>query len=405
MEDPGNLTPRTAIAEYYRSVTPRSAHADRRPHRSYSHEDLAQRQRSNPRTRTPLRNPSPLMIGTTLESLSVLSDDRPVVSEPRNDEGFSINSGDSSQRRTRRSNPAGIITLGAAMPIGTSTHRRMDARRNSSEVVDTKETLTPWKSRKGAPSHRKIRRWNNDRFQISDLSHEFNMRTFHHPDTNKRDYLMPNAPQSYRCSVFSDLDKVEPEIREKIIHGEGGGVQYKCFSDSRNGKQGGLNTGIDNISPRLLPFLTRACQSIHVQKVVYTMEHVLCQYFDSSMKNPTNMEIQIDEILQYLVKKSILVQAPEFIQPSGSTQMKTVRFYFHDKDPTLEQFPSSTGRSSNKNPAFYRLLLHSVGQYHGWQIYTTCQQQTKIMSVMTDGKSCGAPCSLLKVMDIPSVTP
>jgi len=420
MEDPGNLTPRTAIAEYYRSVTPRStAQVDRRTHRSYSLEDLAQRPRSNPRTRTPLRNPSPLLIGTTLES--------PVVVETHHDDDDDDDPGvaeNSSQRRaTRRQNPTGRIAFGAAMPSGTaaSTHRRMEARRNtsSSEVESYDETFAPWqgKSRKGAPSHRKIRRWNNDRFQLSDFSHDFNMKTFHHPD--KKDYLMPNAaPQSnhhpyHRHSVFSDLmdQQVEPEIRDRIIRGEGVHGNSSCHTTAHHStsKQQGFNTGIDQISPRLVPFLTRACQSTHVQKVLHAMEQVLFQYLldsnsssssCSSRRNDNTLGgISIDEMFQYLVNKSILVQPPQCIQQSHSLQMKMVQFHFHDKSPIDDN--QDTAKGSKKNPAFYRLLLHSIGQYYGWQVYTTtCQEQYKIMTVVTDGKCHDeTPCSLLKAVE------
>ena len=223
MEDPGNLTPRTAIAEYYRSVTPNTIKSERQIHRTYSHEDLAQRPRSNPRTRTPLRNPSPLMIGISIEeSTSVFHPNHATVVE---NDGSSLSS-----HRTRDSHSRGhsttgrIITLGASMPVGTtSIHRRMEARRIET-MGSSSSAQTPWlsKSRKGAPSHRKIRRWNNDRFQFNDFTHEFNLLTFHHPDTNKREYLMPNAPTTPHKShsVFTSVAKVHPQIREKIIHGE-----------------------------------------------------------------------------------------------------------------------------------------------------------------------------------------
>jgi len=419
MEDPGHLTPRTAIAEYYRSVTPRSTQNDRRIHRSYSHEDLSQRPRSNPRTRTPLRNPSPLMIGTTLETPSPILPTTTGILEAHYDEESSLHSQHSSQRRNVH--PTGRIAFGAAMPSGTSVQRRVDySRRNISSDVESNHA-TPWQgtSRKSAPSHRKQRRWNNDRFQLSDLSYDFNIRTFHHPEINKKEYLMPNdtlLSSSQRQGVFSTWDQMQPEIREKIIRGD---VVHDCnthtMDSSSQSSRRLKKIGIDQISPRLIPFLTRACQSTYIQNVIRMMEQTLYTYFYSSSISLLEDVSDKESLIESLINNSILQQSPECIihNKNKNASMKMVRFHFHDKCPSNHDpldsatSPKTTQKEgSTKNPAFYRLVLHSIGQYHGYSIHTTCYKECKIMSVMAgDGKiekdimSCGYPCSLLDAMD------
>lgn len=90
-------------------------------------DDLARRPRSNPRSRTPMRYESPL------ESNALRSP------SPVHEESQRVN----------------IRPLVAGRPVGAAHHGRFTIHEHGND--------TP-KSAKQGPSHRKLRRWNNDKF-------------------------------------------------------------------------------------------------------------------------------------------------------------------------------------------------------------------------------------------------
>jgi len=104
----------------------------------YSREELARRPRSNPRSRTPMRYESPLETDAF----------RRRSPSPNN------NNDDNVARR---------ITI---RPLAGATVGTVGARTTTTTIQEQQQQQQqrPSRSRKQGPSHRKIRRWNNDKF-------------------------------------------------------------------------------------------------------------------------------------------------------------------------------------------------------------------------------------------------
>ena len=113
-----------------------------------TYEDLRNRPRSNPRSRTPMRHESPL-------NHDAFHSDR-VINNNNN------NNSSSSSSSNYNHNPHPIIRLGSGADRGV--HRPVP--------ISLATTSTTTKSSKQRPSHRKNNRWNNDNFvnTISDLA-------------------------------------------------------------------------------------------------------------------------------------------------------------------------------------------------------------------------------------------
>jgi hypothetical protein len=100
----------------------------------YTREELTRRPRSNPRSRTPMRYESPL--------------EHDAFTSKRESLGPSLQPPEST----------------------TESHRRITIRPLAGSAVGTvpriyeQRRVTPKSSKQGQPSHRKIRRWNNDKF-------------------------------------------------------------------------------------------------------------------------------------------------------------------------------------------------------------------------------------------------
>jgi hypothetical protein len=227
-----------------------------------------------------------------------------------------------------------------------------------------------------------MRRWNNDRLQLSDLPQDVNITLFHNPDTNKREYIIPNAPRSHR-GVFASLEQVPTDIREKIVQGEG--IPCRTLGTTTGCNQSTVpSVGMKQISPRLFSFITRACQSSHIQTVMRALEQTLLQHF--SMDNSVSTQDMVQPVWKRLIRDQILYDMPHFTfkTPLG---IKMVQFHFYDKceeDDMLQ--PEARRDKTKKNPAFYRLLLHTISQYHGWNVHTGTgggKNNLKTLSIIT----------------------
>ena len=108
------------------------------PFVAYTRDELAQRPRSNPRSRTPMRYESPL--------------EHNAFTTARTREEVSLSSQEQ-QPESLRSNRRITIRPLAGSAVGTVPR-----------IHEQPRPATPKSSKQGQPSHRKLRRWNNDKF-------------------------------------------------------------------------------------------------------------------------------------------------------------------------------------------------------------------------------------------------
>jgi len=206
---------------------------------SFSYDELARRPRSNPRTRTPLRNPSPLLGTVTRATIHDDDDDNGHVIAGAN-VGTNAVTGTSShvvtpgERRTA-ANPtqrmSTNIRLNAGLRVGTTVGRYATGNNGASShrAGAIAGAAAAQRSSKQGPSHRKLRRWNNDNMIgivsdiISAAHHRSNSRSgddrsrrarslraadaFARGEAERMEYVMPNYPLSYR-SAFDELTRV-----------------------------------------------------------------------------------------------------------------------------------------------------------------------------------------------------
>ncbi|KAL7463147.1 hypothetical protein ACHAXS_003528, partial [Conticribra weissflogii] len=206
----------------------------------------ASRPRSNPRTRTPLRRESPLLI------LGRRVDDPPGGSSPSRNRGvrFGVGVDDAAlhvEDRATAREPTGTTATARAghwlsraatasnadassrrrLPSSSSSRRGRPARSRHSEDV-------PARSAKQRPSHRKVRRWNNDRFVGVGAGAMQELYQFDRGDGDENDerwhsywkeHCMPNYPLRYRsefAKLAGDDSAAGRMARERFVKGEVG---------------------------------------------------------------------------------------------------------------------------------------------------------------------------------------
>ncbi|GAX09438.1 hypothetical protein FisN_6Lh186 [Fistulifera solaris] len=270
--------------------------------------DTSRRPRSNPRVRTPMRYESPL--------------------DP-----------DEFRRRPEEDNRMG---LSAGHPVGAMTNRIPEER--------------PAKSRKQGPSHRKIRRWNNDKFHR--IAHELK-------GTKAADVLMQGeAEHRYRTILDPELhqskqltrflqDKTLQNVRDRFFEGEFATmrVPQKVHPTPADSPKQWMK----RIDSRLRPIIIKACSNSYPATcVVRVLEEFLVeQYYDTPSK-PLPLDWWHD----------LLVKAPELAQ-------------VNDKRVVEFSFPVDSSQGG-----FHRLLLHAVAQFHGLHVVSRLiPNQARFLSV------------------------
>lgn len=213
---------------------------------SFSYDDLARRPRSNPRTRTPLRNPSPLLEGlrephVTSPSIANVTHtsnaarhvpgqagvESPQARAAPQDAGSAANEAGRSavsfqaqaQPQTQQQQQQRVtIRLNAGLPVGSlpsSSDRTSTTARRYAQQQQSQQQ----RSSKQGPSRRKLRRWTND--SMRSIAVDIALASQSNPgrrnlalaaadvyartvtdDANaeRKEYELPNAPRQYRSS-------------------------------------------------------------------------------------------------------------------------------------------------------------------------------------------------------------
>lgn len=358
-----------------------------------SYQDLANRPRSNPRTRTPMR--------TNMNSLNLSSvRDNEDEYEPEAQDVAPMGGGVAMR----------AVGLGAGLAVGTvlrrdalSTLRQMNHRRQ--ERTTSSQPL----SHKQGPSHRKLRRWNNDKFVgiASEISHANSnkhhttkisniLRIYTSPDMEHgfydghggngnmmNPYAMPynETRDNNKCTALETLllngktqkyptkddsamadgtqKALDPhmiqKVKERFLDGEVGkdassqptqkSLQRKALREDAIFADG--NSMLETkVQERLRKVVKRACESSDFsKKVLRTLEQCVVHHLS---KDNDAKSLQYDES----ILNQILIQKPLVTNKScedGSTKT-TVRFLFD---------------TNETKGTFHRLLLTAVCHFHG----------------------------------------
>jgi hypothetical protein len=237
----------------------------------------------------------------------------------------------------------------------------------------------PATSRKQGPSHRKIRRWNNDRFQR--IAHELK-------GTKAADVLMQGeAEHRYRTILDPDLhqskqmtryvfylahkhneklygtsmdvgmtrflqDKTLQSVRDRFFEGEFATMRtpHKVHSTPEDSPEQWMK----RMDSRLRPVIIKACtNSYPATCVVKVLEEFLVQLYYKTSSKPLPLNWWHD----------LLVNAPELAQ-------------VNDKRVVEFRFPVDSSQGG-----FHRLLLHAVAQFHGLHVSRLIPNQARFLSV------------------------
>ena len=380
-----------------------------------SYQDISIRASSNSRNRTPVRNTTPVLGPVNRSTLAqeerASSNERSRSSTPNT----SSNSRPSSASRSSTSRLQPVVGLGANLSIGTILRAgSLSALHERPSKASSSIGRQQPRSAKQGPGHRKVRRWNNDKFIgiASDISNSLSQKNpqmgmrianiYAEADMHKGKYTMPNAPRGNR-TIFGtlvkanrglDLDgqsddgydsdcckvKLDPEevakIRERFVDGEVGVNEVVILSEAAKEKirkreeelyKDGKRMMKVNVNERLVNVVIRACKnSGFTRNVVNTFEDLLL-----SLNHPKSNSVKSSvHVIESEIWKQVLVQKP-FITRKLNAETKesnvTVRLFFSD------------GKSKG---AFNRLLLHAVCQFHGLQTASsTTSKGHRIMTV------------------------
>jgi Tfp pilus assembly major pilin PilA len=281
---------------------------------AYSYQDLARRPRSNPRNRTPMRQESPV-VSTT------------------------IRIGAGSTRGT-------IVT--PSMTSAAIHHTRFSL----SQEEESKQ-----KSSKQGPSHRKIRRWNNDR-HVGIASEITNPKFKEASIRNEAmEAVMLELPIEYRNS----FTKLSTKQKEQFLNNP------SVLSTSKSSKKETSDKTTSNqmwnrIHPRLKTFLLRACKTTANKNLISAFEciliHYISQYLMPSHEHYSEQlkvknEFSFQESQEIL--SQILMQPPLITTVNDHHEKVYVRFLFE----------------KSQKGAYHRMFLHSVCQFHGWNATST----------------------------------
>ena len=357
--------------------------------RAVSYEDLAGRPRSNPRTRTPRRNPSPL--GPSL------------------------------------------IRLGAGGGVGSAMRPSVGSALNSSGHRSSRRpaALATARSSKQGPSRRKVRRWDNDSFAgiASEIRSGRAADAFREGvDAAARGggtgpHAMPNHPLEYR-SVFAALCRagspLEEEDDERVSDGggssagEGGAGGGKARERRRRdaarlvvardrflrgeaagdvpaevrAKGGGAadllpDWRFDQIEPRLQAVVLRALRTSPLAAaIVDAFEDVAVhrRMVPPSVRgDPTND-----------LWSEVLVRPPVVKGCGGGRGVHVSHFHFEGRRSSGEgKGRTKGGGGMGDRAGFHRLLLHAVCQFHGLSAASGSRDGGRVRVVTVSGSAEG----------------
>jgi CRISPR/Cas system-associated endoribonuclease Cas2 len=310
----------------------------RHPHSDPNHisrlVDVAQhhRPRSNPRSRTPMRFESPLAPDSFREPSP--SPERP---------------------ETRRV----TIRPFAGHAIGTVP--------GSSSISE--ENRNNNKSRKQGPSHRKVRRWNNDHFtnlaaEIQSLrgvaAAEVLLQAQKDAPLYRSVYDFQESKRSAKITEFMEDDKMK-RVREQFFEGEGPQsttTTHRSSQKQLSVKDVDVITAMDmyhRIEPRLRRLVVRAFRNSYAAAKVIGM---LEEFLITSLEKHRDGNRSKVSMLAENWWSGILLEPPTITRHTnpkddGAQRRYTIQFLFDAE--------SSTG-------GFHRLLLQAIAQFHGLHV-------------------------------------
>jgi hypothetical protein len=410
------------------------------PVNSGSYHDIANRPRSNPRNRTPMRNSTPVLGPVNRATIAndelILNNndlDRP-ASNPRSGSNSRRDNHTTSPstRNPQSQPPTRIVGLGANLAVGTylrsttlsALHEHKREREREREPGYKNPNLQL--SNKQGPGHRKVRRWNNDKFigiasDISQANPQRGMQIaniYAEAEMDKGRFADPIAPRDNR-TIFStlvsagngsgsasgngsghededddndniactNLDRKRlEEIRDRFVDGEVGrnngitkGAQERMKKRQEELFQDGNRMMRVNVNVRLMNVVVRACKSSgFTRNVVDAFERLLvtnmsgsggggCDQMTSHTHDSDEIETDVDIWTQIMVQKPFITRKTSMgLDNTGSGVI--ARMLFHEDE--------SKG-------AFNRLLLHAVCQFHGLETCSTTTSKGYRMLTVT----------------------
>eukprot|EP00804_Cyclotella_cryptica_P000771 CCRYP_001043-RB/>CCRYP_001043-RB protein AED:0.13 eAED:0.13 QI:218/1/1/1/1/0.66/3/0/529 len=360
--------------------------------------------RSNPLTRTPMRHASPLLVtGRYLFATAVSVGNEDGVEEEDRDvrrdvggDGVGVNGGipeEVEEGRGNEPNPA-IRRAGHFL----HRHRLTTAHSSTPNQITRPKQM----STKQLPSHRKIRRWNNDRFIGT---HSENHGVIHPVVVREgeewyQEYWMPNYPREYR-SEFARLVNDETQrgqhARERFIKGE---VVASHF-ETKHGThpipkqfQGISQSNVGNqlyrrLSPRIRSILSRCYDnsappldaasttnrhrtSLAIQAIsAFEAYLISCTFQSKKSVVPSCGFPPLLSVDTYQVLEKVLCAPPDLVikknknkTTQGVSTIPSIHFYFAD-GPGRAQDDTTNNNNCRNNGAFYRILLYAVCNFHG----------------------------------------
>jgi len=389
------------------------------------------RPRSNPRTRTPMR--SNCAVSPAVNRSTVHND-------------TSDNDADTANRRSNgRSSTRVQVGLGAGLAVGTilqedrfmdSFHRR---QRLGNTFTDTNKNTYNNKSDKQNPSHRKQRRWDNDKFVgiTSDLTHENTNKGIQiaklYADAQQDYHKWINPLQRYPVykSQFEILTsgnclgrEVEDEkgvvnvvegkqpiysqerisnARERFLRGEIAVDNNHCNNHTkrdlksfRDGK-----SMLRKMEKRLRRVVERACRNSDFSKeVLIEFEWVLSKFLlhDTEEKDRNDDEEEDKEqtksvLDQVLIRKPLLTRT----KSTNRNNNKMLRFLFRQSSDDDEN--NNNNATMQPNPSFNRLLLHALCQFHGLESTSSTTANGRRLLTVT-GKFMGDGIRLVDFLNV-----
>lgn len=209
----------------------------------------------------------------------------------------------------------------------------------------------PSRSSKQGPSHRKVRRWNNDNFVNlakevgSTNAAEALLRGHAHASKYRSVYPHEKSENNVMSNfIRCEDDKQLQSVRDKFFEGE---LYSKpnSVSTRKPASKGPVTAEqrMNRIDKRLQHVVVRAIENSYpATMIMETFESFLLQAYGKDTNN--NSETSP------VAWKDILAEPPTVTKPDGHSTFLVIRFLF-DQD-------SSTG-------GFHRLLLHALVQFHG----------------------------------------
>jgi len=387
-----------------------------------SYVDLANRPRSNPRTRTPMRTNVNVLNLSSVRDVYTEEEEDYEPSQYQNQYEDRIPSGGVGMRS---------VGLGAGLAVGTVLRRdTVDTLRQMNHRRQERTTSQPLSQKQG-PAQRKLRRWNNDKFIgiASEISHansnKYSSSSNQHHNTKiskilriyteadmehgmygddvgsgGNPYTMPHVEtrDNNKCTAFETLllngkrtkypsmddhvmagdEKEKPydpiliqRVKERFLDGQmpqvsmnqptQKSIQRKYIREEAIYADG--RNMLMNVQERLCKVVKRACvASEFSRKVLVALEQFVISHLGSDTNSNCNGSSSSrkydDSILDEILLQKPLITHKSSPNDDGTNSTKT----------TIRFLFHTTETSNNINTKgrhFHRLLLTAACQYHG----------------------------------------